>query len=159
LTCKEPLCETIVNIKPSGKEIFDGTNQDIHHVNVLVLELRDVGSQFMYELDGMLHFMDPVTFEELSIPTKIMNPNIHKVLEGGTPIRVRFYGERPVLATGPKIAKCTVSHILESREQSDKKKLWVVQVQGGARISCSVSVSVGDVILVNTEDLSFNGRA
>lgn len=37
-------------------------------------------------------------------------------------------------------------------------RLCVVKLSGGAKVTCSVDLKVGDVINVDTEDLSYQGR-
>lgn len=89
-------------------------------------------------------------------------------------LKVRLAQDKPVGLVLPRITKCTVTDVIESTEGSDKKyiktlsgvkvllfcwfRLCVVKLQGGAKLTCSVALKKGDVINVDTEELTYQGR-
>lgn len=94
-------------------------------------------------------------------------------LEDELSVKLRFAQDKPVGIVLPRITRCTVAEILETVEGTDKKynttvyhsiyiyidcRGCVVKLRGGAKVTCSVSLQVGDVINVDTEELTYQGR-
>lgn len=76
--------------------------------------MQDVTHQYLYAIDGNVFFLNPKTFEEVSLSVKLMNGNLPILLEGGLEVKIRLNGEHPVYVYSPvKALKCTVSKVLE----------------------------------------------
>lgn len=147
LAIKDLMSDNIVALKPTPKDFFE------------VIETHDVAAQFLYESDGFLQMLNPKTFEEISVPVGLIDPNARLLLEaGGVNLKVRVYQDRPILVIAPRTLKCTVAKVLEQRICDDGKRPCVVQTLGGARVVCPLSFVENDQILVNWEDMSFAGR-
>lgn len=101
----------MVLIKPNPRDDFEK------------MEMHDHGCQFMYENGDELVLMDNKTFEEHSVPSKLVDGNLSKLLESGTQVRLRMTAEgRPIMISSMPTIKCTVAEVQEGRETSDKKK-------------------------------------
>lgn len=60
----------VVLIKPNSRDDFEK------------MEMKDYTSQFMYQNDNELVFMNTKTFEEYSVPSQLVDSNLLKLLEG-----------------------------------------------------------------------------
>lgn len=60
----------MVLIKPNARDDFEK------------MEMKDYISQFMYQNGDELIFMNTKTFDEYSVPSKIVESNLLKLLEG-----------------------------------------------------------------------------
>ena len=101
--------------------------------------------------------MDEKTYEELTVPKSVVKESVLNLLEEGMALKLRLAQDKPIGLVLPRITKCTVAEVLESSEGTDKK-VCLVKLQGGAKLSCSVTVQPGDVVNVDTEELSYQGR-
>lgn len=71
----------------------------------------------MYEQGGMAYLLDQKTLAETPIAINLFAKNLLRVLEGGSEVRVRLNGAKPVMVHGTGgHYRCTVSEILEERE-------------------------------------------
>lgn len=83
--------------------------------------MNDAVCQFMYGNEDEYVLMNSKTLEEYAVPSKLMDPSLAKLLEGGSQVKVRLSKDRPVMVTAGATLKCTVAEVMDSRE-SDKKK-------------------------------------
>lgn len=88
------------------------------------MEMHDSACQFLYQNGDEFVLMDSKTFEEYSVSSKLIDPNLVKLMEAGTQVKLRLSEGRPIMVTGGQTLKCTVSEIQDSRESSDKKKYY-----------------------------------
>ena len=117
-------------IKPNSRDDFEK------------MEMKDYTSQFMYQNDNELVFMNTKTFEEYSVPSQLVDSNLFKLLEGtfyldtyiyhklkfmllgGTPVKVRMSESKPIMVTSNPTIKCTVAEVTEAKDSSDAKKKY-----------------------------------
>ncbi|MES2503338.1 MAG: elongation factor P [Myxococcota bacterium] len=66
-----------------------------------VPDLNDREVQFLYNTDGIFHFMDPVSFEQFEVPQKILGESAEFLIEG-LAVSLLFYMGRPVNIELPK---------------------------------------------------------
>lgn len=150
--------------------------------------MQDMVFQYLYEADGLVYLLNSKTLEEISVPTRLIQSNLAKLLEGGTAVKVRMNGDRPVLVhPSVRNVKCTVAKVIDktisiapsplkllrghthtlilplslfhSSFVGSDRKVIVVETAGGAKITCSTLISEGDQILVNVDEMSYQGRA
>lgn len=107
---KEALTNQVVQIKPNPRDDFEK------------MDLNDAGCQFLYQNGDEFVFMNTKTFEEYNVDRKVIDPNLGKILESGTMVKLRLNGVKPIMVTSTPTVKCTVTEVQDVREQSDKKK-------------------------------------
>ena len=86
------------------------------------MEMIDSSCQFMYQNDEEFVLTSTKTLEEYSVPSRLVDVNLAKLLEGGTPVKLRLNNGRPIMVTAGQSVKCTVANVIDSKEGSDKKK-------------------------------------
>lgn len=140
--------------------------------------MQDVILQYLYEADGLVCLLNPGTLEEMFVPARLVQGNLARLLEGGAAVKVRMNGDRPVLVhPSVRNVKCTVAKVVDKTISTSScrsgvmgliahfasvgpdRKVVVIETVGGAKISCSTLVSEGDQILVNVDELTYQGRA
>ncbi len=84
--------------------------------------MNDFPCQFLYQNGDEFVLMNNKTLEEYSVPSRIVDANLAKLMEGGTQVKLRISKGQPVMISAGPTIKCTVSEVLEIRESSDKKK-------------------------------------
>lgn len=185
---KDVITETLTAVKPSARDSYEsmsarrcgGTLLGKLYYIMVELEMNDVSYQYLYTADGLAFLLNPKTLEEISLPIQLVSGGLAKVVEGGTEVKVRMSQEKPILVHSPqRTLKCTVAEVLERRDGKRRlsvdrrqdhvityrsgplgdRKSTVVQVQGGARVSCPGVVEVGDRIVVSIDDHSYQGKA
>ena len=154
LQCKDPSTGSQSSIKPSAKDSFEK------------VDLRDKLVTLLYTDGTELVGMEGKTLEQISVPLNLLTsptPNgagataLLPFLESGTEVRVRYWGDVPVSIIPPRIVKCTVKEVVSVLESMESKKT-TVNTLNGARVVVPVRVEADDVILVNLDDCSYNGK-
>ena len=72
---------------------IDPTFRSGDKVDVPDLNEREV--QFLYQADGVFHFMDPVTYDQFEVPVKVLGEATHFLIDGMMTFLL-FYQGRPV---------------------------------------------------------------
>lgn len=157
---KDPSTSSQTSLKPSAKDSFEK------------VELRDKQLTLLYNDGSELVGLEHNTLEQYSLPLALLTSpspnassasstkpqNLLPFLESGAELRVRYWGEVPVSIIPPKIVKCTVKEVVFVLESMEQKKITVLTLNG-ARVVVPVRVEPEDVILVNLEDGTYNGKA
>ena len=71
------------------------------------VRLDQKDQQFLYESDGLLHFMDADTFEQVTIPADIFGER-RPFLQDGMTIQVEYYEDEALNAQLPDKVTCTI---------------------------------------------------
>ena len=153
---KDPSTSSQTSLKPSAKDAFEK------------VELRDKQVTLLYNDGSDLVGLENKTLEQYTLPLSLLTSpssnsstspkNLLPYLESGTELRVRYWGEVPVSIIPPRIVKCTVKEVVFVLESMEQKKITILTLNG-ARVVVPVRVDPDDVILVNLEDGTYNGKA
>jgi len=121
------------------------------------LEQRDM--QFLYEDDGMLHFMDAETFEQTQLPADILGER-RPFLQDGMTITVEFYETEALNATLPQKVICRVAEtepVVKGQTAANSFKPAVLD--NGVKVMVPPFVGPDEEIVVNTETMDYDERA
>ena len=121
------------------------------------LEQKDM--QFLYESDGMLVFMDTETYDQIELPTEILGER-RPFLQDGMTIVVEFYDTEALSATVPQKVTCQVVEtepVIKGQTAANSFKPAVLD--NGVRISVPPFIAQDEMIVVNTETMSYSERA
>ncbi len=121
------------------------------------LEQKDM--QFLFESDGVLTFMDTETFEQVELASEILGDR-RPFLQDGMTIVVEFYDVEALNATVPQKVICEVTEtepVVKGQTAANSFKPAVLD--NGVRISVPPFVAQGEMIVVNTETMSYSERA
>lgn len=126
----------------------------VHDIHISKKEL-----QYLYKDDERAYFMDPVTFEQISVVLKILG-NDYVYLKEGMNFSISFYQNEPlslalppkmdleVVETGPSIRGNTTSNIYKD-----------AVLENGIKTKVPLFVDVGDKIRIDTRTGAYSEKA
>ncbi|RBI70137.1 elongation factor P [Roseovarius sp. TE539] len=121
------------------------------------LEQKD--QQFLYEDDGMLHFMDAETFDQIQLPADILGER-RAFLQDGMTITVEFHESEALNATLPQKVTCRVAEtepVVKGQTAANSFKPAVLD--NGVKVMVPPFVGQDEEIVVNTETMEYSERA
>ncbi len=121
------------------------------------LEQKD--QQFIYENDGMLVFMDIVTYEQIELPAELLGDR-RPFLQDGMTIVVEFHDEEALNATVPQKVICTIVEtepVVKGQTAANSFKPAILD--NGVKVMVPPFVGQDEKIVVNTETMEYSERA
>lgn len=123
------------------------------------VRLDQKDQQFLYEADGLLHFMDAETFEQVTIPADIFGDR-RPFLQDGMTIQVEYYEDEALNAQLPDKVTCTVVETEPAvKGQTAANSFKPAILDNGVRIMIPPFVSEGEAVVVSTESMEYVERA
>ena len=111
-------------------------------------------------VDGMLHFMDPDAFDQLSLHEDILGEDQVLLLREGDDATLEFYEGKPVTASLPETVAMkvvqTAPHIKGATAAPQYKP---AVLETGVKVSVPPFVKVGDEVVIDTASKSFVRRS
>ncbi len=115
--------------------------------------------EFLYEADGMYHFMNTETFEQISLDRESLGDAV-LYLTPSLKVQVEFYEGRPIGVSLPKTVDLQVVETEPSLKGATVTNvLKPAKVETGATVQVPPFISAGDVIRVDTETGEYLSRA
>ncbi len=116
--------------------------------------------QFLYRDDMGLNFMNTETFEQVSIPTDMVDNN--DLMKEGQIIEIQFHAaeEMPLTAEMPDKVELEVTNTIEGEKgnTASSTALKPATVETGAEIMVPMFINQGDIIRISTADRSYSER-
>ncbi len=126
-------------------------------VDQVQLERKD--QQFLYEADGMLTFMDSVTYEQAELPADLLGER-RPFLQDGMTVAIEYYGDEALNLTLPVKVICKVVETEPVQNgQTASKSFKPAILDNGVRIMVPPFVGPDEDIVVHTETLEYSERA
>ena len=123
------------------------------------VRLDQKDQQFLYESDGLLHFMDAETFEQVTIPADIFGDR-RPFLQDGMTIQVEYYEDEALNAQLPDKVTCTVVETEPAvKGQTAANSFKPAILDNGVRIMIPPFVGEGEAVVVSTETMEYVERA
>lgn len=115
---KDVVSEALTTIKPSARDLFESKHCRAIPIkgscNVVELEMQDVIFRYLYEANDLIYLLNPKTLEEVAVPSRLVQGNLARLLEGGAAVKVRMNGEQPLLVhPAVRNVKCTVAKVID----------------------------------------------
>ena len=123
------------------------------------VRLDQKDQQFLYESDGLLHFMDADTFEQVTIPADIFGDR-RPFLQDGMTIQVEYYEDEALNAMLPDKVTCKIVEtepVVKGQTASSSYKPAITD--NGLRVMVPPHIGPGTRIVINTDDDSYVERA
>lgn len=98
------------NIKVKVKNVRSGATTEKSFINgarVKDLQVFKKQIQYLYKDEGGVHFMDPVTFEQVSVPLKVAEG--HQYLKEGETYTVAFLEDEPIMLALPSKVELVIA--------------------------------------------------
>ncbi len=114
---------------------------------------------FMYQVNGEGFFMDPGTYDQVSLSLKSIG-SFAKFLKEGEKYRLQFINDQPVGILPPAKVKRKVVEAPEAvagnTATAATKKIII---EGGMEIEVPLFIKTSDIIIINTETESYVSKA
>lgn len=126
-------------------------------VDLVELEMKE--QQFLYEVDGMLVFMDNTTFEQIELPADLLGER-RPFLQDGMTATIQYYGDEALSLRLPQKVICKVVEtepVLNG--QTAAKSFKPAILDNGVRIMVPPFVGPDEDIVVHTELMEYSERA
>ena len=114
--------------------------------------------QFLYA-DTQLHFMDTETYDQFALDTDMLGPQAQLLTEG-LEVTAQLFEGRVINVELPIKMKLKVvesPEVVKGDTQSTVQK--TVKLETGVEIQAPIFIKTGDVLVVDTRDLSYVERA
>lgn len=148
------------NIKVKVKNLRNGSTTEKGYTNggfVRDINLEKRQLQFLYTEGESAYFMDPVTFEQASVPLKSLIGA--KFLKEGENVSLEFYNDEALdLILPPKISLKIVDTTPGTRGNSASNVYKDAVLENGMGIRVPLFIDIGDTVVVDTRDGSYTKR-
>lgn len=148
------------NIKVKVKNIRSGSTTEksfingarVNDVSVLKKEL-----QYLYQDDEMAYFMNPQTFEQLSIPLKVLEG--HRYLKEGLNFLISFLDDEPLsLLLPPKMEFIIAETGPSLRGNSATNIFKEAMLENGVKTKVPLFINTGDTVRVDTRTGTYSEK-
>jgi len=123
------------------------------------VRLEQKEQQFLYETDGMLVFMDSVTYEQIEMPADILGER-RPFLQDGMTIKIEYHEEEALSAALPQRVTCKVVETEPAvKGQTAANSFKPALLDNGVRVMVPPFVGQDEDIVVSTETMEYVERA
>ncbi|PIR61886.1 MAG: elongation factor P [Candidatus Pacebacteria bacterium CG10_big_fil_rev_8_21_14_0_10_44_11] len=144
------------------KNFQNGTTQEFTFKSNESLEEIEVNSmemQFLYQDESEAVFMDPRSFEQISVPNSLME-EATGLLKPETTVYVQVYDERAIGISLPSKVTLKITHTEDSTAGNTvgqaKKE---AELETGLKVYVPVFVKTGELVIVDTATKTYVSRA
>jgi len=130
-----------------------GSNGEVNPVRIEKREL-----QYLYKDQDFCYFMDPQTFEQISIPLKSLQENSY--LKDGERIVISFYKNEALSMILPPKMKFKVKDTNPGVKGNSATNVYKdATLENGLTTKVPLFINIGDEIIIDTRDGSYTARA
>ncbi len=112
---------------------------------------------FLYADAGACYFMDPDSYEQVSVPRKSIGP-VERFLNEGMKISVELLGEEAVSVQFPKVVELKVNSTGQGIRDGQDNTMKPATLENGIEILVPQFVEIGDKVRVDTEKVRYIER-
>ena len=121
------------------------------------LEQKD--QQFLYEIDGMLVFMDLETYDQIELSADVLGDR-RPFLQDGMTIKIEYHQTEALSASLPQKVICTIVETEPAvKGQTAANSFKPAVLDNGVRVMVPPFVNQGEQIVVSTENIEYVERA
>lgn len=150
------------NIKVKVKNLRSGTTVDksfingakVDNVNVFKKDL-----QYLYRDLDSAYFMNPTTFEQISIPMKVIGSDVFYLKEGGN-FNISFLGDEALSLNLPPKMEFSVKDTAPGVKGNSATNVFKDAIlENGLKTKVPLFINVGDRIRIDTRSGQYSERA
>lgn len=149
------------NIKVKVKNVRSGSTVEKSFINGAVVQEASVDKkemQYLYKDDTTGYFMDPSTYEQVSLPLK--NLTGFEFLKEGGMANIEFFEEEALgLVLPPKVTIQVTETAPGVRGDSASNVTKEAILENGMKVKVPLFINEGDMVVVDTRDGSYTKRA
>jgi elongation factor P len=122
------------------------------------VELRKRQMNYLYSDNDAGYFMDPETFDQVSIPKSALG-SAEKFMTEGMTITIELFGDEAITVQFPKIVELKIASTGPGiRGGHDVSTMKPATLENGVEILVPQFVETGDVVRVDTEKVKYLDR-
>ncbi|HSX40657.1 MAG TPA: elongation factor P [Candidatus Saccharimonadales bacterium] len=149
------------NIKVKVKNLRSGSTTEksfingarVNNISVLKKEL-----QFLYKDDMAAYFMDPLTFDQISVPLKVIDGD--EYLKEGQNFTISFLNNEPLSVLFPPKMEFTIAETEPGVRGNSATNIYKDAIlDNGMNVKVPLFVKIGDKIKVDTRTGSYSEKA
>jgi elongation factor P len=143
------------------KNLTTGTLREHSFRAELKLEEVDVHKtlmDFLYEDSGQCNFMNPETFEQMTIPAALIGPQA-RLLQPEMRVGVEFVEGNPVSVLLPEVLEVRIAETAPPSHQQVDSVWKPATLESGVEILVPQFIKTGDVIRLDVANLKYMDRA
>lgn len=149
------------NIKVKVRNVRSGSSYERSFMNGAFVQeatLEKKEFQFLYKDGESAYFMDPASYEQITVPLK--NIPGHEFLKEGETATIQVFDEEPLGLVLPPKATIKVTDTAPGvRGDSASNVTKDAELENGMHIKVPLFINVGDSIIVDTRDGTYTKRA
>lgn len=123
------------------------------------VRLDQKDQQFLYEVEGMLVFMDSETYEQIELPAELLGER-RPFLQDGMTVHIEYHESEALNATLPQKVTCIVVEtepVVKGQTAANSFKPAILD--NGVKVMVPPFVGQDEAIIVNTETMEYSERA
>lgn len=144
------------------KDIKDGTKLNERFRSADTVEkarLDQKEYQFLYAEDELLHFMDTENYDQITLPSSLLENKL-PLLQDGMQVTLELYDGDPISVALPEQMTFTINEadpVVKGQTAASSYKPAILE--NGLRVMVPPFIESGEAIVINTEDLTYVERA
>ena len=124
-----------------------------------IVQLNEQQLQYLYKDSNILYFMSPSTYEQIEIPSTILDDVLQYYLLDGRLYTVRYYNDNIISIEIPEKIQMNVIECSDGVNSSDNTALKQAKLQNNLYVDVPMFISVGDEIIVSSSNHKYLQRA
>ncbi len=120
--------------------------------------IEKVPMDFLYADAGDCTFMNPETFDQISIPTSLIGPQA-QLLQAEMRVTVEFVEGRPVSVAFPDVLEVRVAETAPPVHQQVDSVWKPARLESGVEIQVPQFIKIGDAIRLDVANMKYMDRA
>lgn len=144
------------------KEIIEGTKlnerfRSDERVERVRLDQKD--HQLLYREDGVVHFMDTDSYEQIAIPEERIGDDRLPYLRDGMTVTIESHEGSPITVSLPETMEFAVAEteaVVKGQTAASSNKPAILE--NGVRVMVPPFIEIGDVLTIKPEDSSYVER-
>ena len=121
------------------------------------VELMKRTMEFLYSDGEECWFMDPVTFEQVSVPKQSIGRS-EKLLKEGFTLTIEMLEDQPVFVQFPKIVEIKVASTGAGKHEAQDNTMKTAILENDIEMQVPQFVVTGDMIRIDTEKMKYVER-
>lgn len=150
------------NIKVKVKNVRTGSTTDKSFINsakVSDLRIDKRELQYLYKDETNAYFMNPITFEQIEVPVKIMG-NDHFYLKEGQNFSISFLGDEPLSVNlPPKMDFKVIETAGAVRGNSATNVFKDAVLENGMSAKVPLFIKEGETVRIDTRTGAYSAKA
>ena len=149
------------NIKVKVKNLKSGAIVDKSYINgakVQDIQVLKKEMQYLYKDDDAVYFMDPQTYEQISIPLKIVPEHIY--LKEGDSFTISFLNNEPLTVLLPPKMTFKVAETAPGAKGNSATNVFKEAIlENGLKTKVPLFINTGEAIRVDTRTGAYSEKA